>query len=421
MGIFSPHGKKSGLFAAGALLAIAALAGCAGVAGTAPTTSNDGSGDGASAVEEKEPIRIGLLLGLTGAYAALGDPSAKAVELFFEQENANGGINGHPIEWILLDSESDESVLVNQFRRLATNENVHAIIGPSASGEASALKTFSLEYGLPTIGLVSSNLVVQPPEEARYMFKQYTGTTESLRAQLVFAQDQGWESIGLIYANNGYGQDPANQLEDLAAEYGLAVSGMESFEPTDTDMTAQLGRLGDGSPDAVLVWAVNPANAIIAKSAEAIGFGPALFHSPGAGSIDYITNGGSAAEGTYLQGSQVLAFESMDPAGPAYQSTKDLVEKYQAAYNEKPGQFAANGWDGGVLIKNAIEQAGDLNPSDVQGTRDAIRDALENKTISIPAVNGTYTFTPEFHGSQSLEGLAVLVVKDGGYVMVQTY
>ena len=421
MGIFSSRGKKSGLLTAGALLAFAALTGCAGAADTAPTTSNGGSGDGANTVAEKEPIRIGVLLGLTGAYAALGVPSANAVELFFEQENANGGINGHPIEWVLLDSESDETVLVNQFRRLATERNVHAVIGPSASGEATALRTFSLEYGLPTIGLVSSSLAVEPPEEALYMFKQYTGTTESLRAQLTFAQEQGWERIGLIYANNGYGQDPANRLEDLAAEYGLTVTGMEPFEPTDTDMTAQLGRLGDGNPDAVLVWAVNPANAIIANSAEAIGFEPALFNSPGAGSIEYITIGGSAVEGTYLQGSQVLAFESMDPAGPAYQLTKDLVEKYQAAFGEAAGQYAANGWDGGILIKNAIEQAGDLDPSDVQGTRDAIRDALENKTISIPAVNSTYTFTPEFHGSLSLEGLAVLVVRNGEFVLVQTY
>jgi len=420
MGIFSSRGKKSGLLTAGALLAFAALTGCAGAAGPAPTTSG-GSGDAASTVAEKEPIRIGFLLGLTGAYAALGGPSAKAVELFFEQENANGGINGHPIEWILLDSESDETVLVNQFRRLATELNVHAVIGPSASGEATALRAFSLEYGLPTIGLVSSSLVVTPPEEALYMFKQYTGTTESLRAQLTFAQEQGWERIGLIYANNGYGQDPANRLEDLAAEYGLAVTGMEPFEPTDTDMTAQLGRLGDGNPDVVLVWAVNPANAIIAKSAESIGFKPALFNSPGAGSVDYITNGGAAVEGTYLQGSQVLSFESMDTSAPAYQLTKDLVEKFQAAFGEAAGQYAANGWDGGILIKNAIEQAGTLDPSNVQATRDAIRDALENKTISVPAVNSTYTFTPEFHGSLSLEGLAVLVVRNGQFVLVQTY
>lgn len=420
MGIFSSRGKRAGFLAGGAFLTAIVLAGCAGAAETAPEPTNDGGGE-TTVAAEKAPIRVGALLGLTGSYAALGVPEANAVELYFEEVNANGGLNGHEIELVLLDSESDESVLVNQYRKLATEEDVHAVIGPSSSGESIALRAFSLEYMLPTIGLGSASSIVEPPEESTYIFKQYTGTNESLRAQLTFAQEQGWKNLGLIYVNNGYGQDPANQLETVAAEFGITVTGMESFEGSDTDVTAQLGRLAADNPDAVLVWAVNPANAVIAKSAESIGFEPPLFNSPGAGSQDYITNGGSAVEGSYLQGSQVLAFDSMDPADPAYALTQSLIEQYQATYGETPGQYAANGWDGSILIENAILQAGELDPTDVQATRDAIRDSLENNTVSVPAVNSTYTFTPEFHGSLSLEGLAVLVVENGAFRVIQTY
>ena len=49
------------------------------------------------------------------------------------------------------------------------------------------------------------------------------------------------------------------------------------------------------------------------------------------------------------------------------------------------------------------------------------RDALENDTKSVVGVNGIYTYTPDFHGSTSLEGLAVLRVTDGKFEVVKTY
>ncbi|MBZ2195446.1 ABC transporter substrate-binding protein [Occultella gossypii] len=368
-----------------------------------------------------DPYRIGVLVGLTGSYAALGVPEQQAIELYFEQINDGGGIDGRPVELVVLDSGSDESNAVNQFRKLAIEENVHAILGPSSSGESIALRPFSGDLQVPTIALASSSSIVEPAAEAGYIFKQYSGTNESLRAQLEFAAAQGWTSVGLLHTNDGYGQDPANNIEAVAAEVGIEVTGIEAFDATATDVTAQLGTLSEGNPQAVLVWAVNPANAVVAKSAESINFEPVLFNSPGAGSQAYIENAGSAADGTFVQGSVVLAASSLEAGDPQYEVTNTLVDTFEEAYGEVAGQYAANGWDGSILLVNAIEAAAEHDPADVQATRDAIRDSLENNTQAVVGVNAIYTYTPEFHGSVELGGLAVLEVADGAYSVVKTY
>lgn len=374
-----------------------------------------------SAAGQPDAYRVGVLLGLTGSYAALGEPEQRSIELYFERLNADGGIDGRPVELVVLDSASDEGTVVNQFRKLATEEQVHAVLGPSSSGEAIALRPFSGSLMVPTIALASSSDIVQPADEAQYIFKQYPGTDESLEAQLQFAAEQGWTNVGLLHTNDGYGQDPARRFEDVAAAAGVAVTGIEPFDAGATDVTAQLGSLADDDPDAVLVWAVDPANAIVATNAESIGFEPVLFHSPGAGSDSYITTGGAAVEETYLQGSIVLASESIDEDNPQYEITHQLVDAFSEEYGEPAGQHAANGWDSSLLLVEAIRAADEHDPSDVQATRDAIRASLENNTTEVVGVNAIYTFTPDFHGSKELTGLAVLKVTNGVFEVVQTY
>lgn len=396
----------------------AALALSVGALTLAVTACGD-AGQGEAAGDGS--YKIGVLVGLTGSYAALGEPERQAIELYFDQVNKKGGIDGRKVELVVLDSGSDEGTAVNQYRKLAVEENVHAILGPSSSGESIALRTFSQSLKVPTIALASSSSIVEPAEESAYMFKQYTGTQESLRAQLQFAESQGWKKVALLHTNDGYGQDPAKQIKDAAAGTGVEITGIEAFDATATDVTAQLGRLGESKPDAVFVWAVNPANAVVAKSAESIKFKPVLFHSPGAGSQAYIENAGSAAEGTYLQGSVVLAADSLAEDNPQHKVTHALVDNFSKAYNDTAGQYAANGWDGAILLQNAIENAGEHDASDAQGTRDAIRDALENKTSEVVGVNAIYTYTPEYHGSVELQGLAVLGVTKGAFEVVKTY
>ena len=55
-------------------------------------------------VQAAEPIRVGAILAVTGPASFLGGPEARTLEMLTEEVNAKGGINGHKVELVIMDS-----------------------------------------------------------------------------------------------------------------------------------------------------------------------------------------------------------------------------------------------------------------------------------------------------------------------------
>lgn len=397
--------------AVGALLLIATAACSSG----APSTAA-----GANVAAAAAPLKVGVLVGLTGSYAALGSVQRDAIQLYFDDINESGGIDGQQVELTVLDTASEPATAINQLRQLAVQDEVDIVLGPSSSSEAIALKPFAASLKIPVLSLASAESIVTPASEATYIFKAYTDTKLALEAQMELLKERDWTKVALLSVNNGYGQEAALGIDAFITEYKFDLVANEVFDATATDVTAQLTKIGESDPDVVLVWAVNPANAVVAKTAAAMDFKPVLFHSAGAGAPSYISTAGAAGEGTLLQGSKVLAAGSMATDDSQYAVTQNFVEKYTAKYSEAPGQYAASAWDASLLLSNAVTTM-TADGTDLQALRDGLRDSLENNTKGLIGVNGVFTFTPEFHGPTGLTGLAVLQVKDGAFQIDKAY
>ena len=79
----------------------------AGERGAAQSEAPASEAPESAAPPSGEPIVVGSTLSLTGAFAATGAIHQIAGELFIEQLNASGGLLGRPVEWTVLDDESD--------------------------------------------------------------------------------------------------------------------------------------------------------------------------------------------------------------------------------------------------------------------------------------------------------------------------
>lgn len=365
-----------------------------------------GSGSG-----EEDVYHLGVLVALTGSYASLGEAERDSTAAFAEKINAEGGINGKKLKLTVVDTRSIESEAVNGLRKLA-NEGVLAVIGPSGTSEAIAIKPVTASLKLPAIGMASGTAIVEPVDEARWMFKNFPDITRSSRAMLSFAKGLGAEKVAVLAPNNAYGQQNAEAVPQLASEYGLTVVGSELHDPNATDFVPQLTRLKNANPDAVIVYGVVPATAIIAQNAKQMNFDAEFVYEPGAASPDFIKVGQDAVEGRYVVGTKALVADSIPQDDPQYQAVQDFVK----AYGKQPTQFAGNGWDAISLIVEAIKKS---NPdtSDVAAARQAIRDALENQLGGYVGVNGIYHYSPTDHGGLRTEGLALLKVENGAFRM----
>jgi urea transport system substrate-binding protein len=97
-----------------------------------------GSGAGARAQPTGPPVRVGVLHSRTGTMAISERPVIDAVLLAIRELNESGGVLGRPIEAVLADGESDETVFAEQAEKLIVQNRVCTVFGcwTSASRKA---------------------------------------------------------------------------------------------------------------------------------------------------------------------------------------------------------------------------------------------------------------------------------------------
>ena len=108
-----------------------------------------------------EPLRIGLLLSLTGPAAPFGIPERDSVEVLVNKFNADGGINGRKIELSVYDDATNPTEAARGATQLIQQNKVVAIIGSTTgSGTLAAAPVAMLRQLAPEAGDVVTAIVV---------------------------------------------------------------------------------------------------------------------------------------------------------------------------------------------------------------------------------------------------------------------
>ncbi len=123
-------GHARGLTRRAALQGITATAGVAAASLAAPAiVRRAGAAD---------PIRVGVISPLTGAWTVYGRAHASGFELAVDEINARGGVLGRPMEVVLGDSKTEPRIVVEQANRLIRQEKVDFLAGTFSSAERQA-------------------------------------------------------------------------------------------------------------------------------------------------------------------------------------------------------------------------------------------------------------------------------------------
>ncbi|MDB5382127.1 MAG: amino acid transporter substrate-binding protein, partial [Rhodospirillales bacterium] len=86
-----------------------------------------------------EPIRLGWLAAMTGPSSAPAVGFDRGVRFAAEAINAAGGVRGRRLEVITRDTQGDPTKAVNATQEMISQLRVHAIWGPTNSGESLAV------------------------------------------------------------------------------------------------------------------------------------------------------------------------------------------------------------------------------------------------------------------------------------------
>src|SRR5215510_4096701 len=93
------------------------------------------------------PIKVGIATDLTGPIAYVGNATANVAKMVVKDINDAGGILGRPIELLIVDTASTESVAVGNVRRLIQRDKVDVVLGGITSSMRNAIKDVIVTRG----------------------------------------------------------------------------------------------------------------------------------------------------------------------------------------------------------------------------------------------------------------------------------
>ncbi|MEO7007942.1 MAG: ABC transporter substrate-binding protein, partial [Caldimonas sp.] len=192
-----------------------------------------------------------------------------------------------------------------------------------------------------------------------------------------------------------------------AARRGLDVM-YESFNPSDTDMTPQLGKIKGADVQAIVCWTVTPAGVVFLKQAQQLGLDKlTLVHSYGFVDQRYMQLAGDAAKNLLLISVKFPVGADLPDADPQKARIAALTKAFEAKFKRKPNQFAAQTYDAIYLVKTAIEKAGSTDHAKV-------RDALAGIS-GWQGVGGVFNFAKDRHSGLSKDDLVLVNYRDGAF------
>ncbi len=364
-----------------------------------------------------EPIKIGAIYSLSGPAAAIGTPTKLVTQMVVEKINKEGGINGRPIELVVGDTESDPTKAVMVIKKFINVDKVAAIIGPDRTDLGMAVKKLVEDAGVPTFMTVGGDPVIMsggPLGTCKWVFKSPQRSSVAVEKLYDYLKKANLKKVALITAADGFGKDGKGWLEKLAPKYGLTIVANESFNPKDTDMTAQLTKLSSAKPDSIVCWTIGPAAAIVAKNVKQLNLKEPLFQCHGIPDPKYVELAGPAAEGSIMPSTKLMAWEQLPDSDPQKQVIKDFVHMYNDVYkinNEFPiNTHSGYAWDAIYIVANAMKKAG-VEPA-------KLRDAIE-QTKGYVGVSGIYNLTPEDHNGLGADSMIMVRVKDGKWELLK--
>jgi len=300
-----------------------------------------------------QSIKLGLVGIMTGPNAQNGEFCRNGAMLAIDEINTAGGIklpNGktQKLELEVVDDQGKPDVGLNAIRRLVSDNDVVAFMGPDFSGITLPSLFVGEEAGITQI---TSSIGASITEQGMKHILRGRSNDRMWMTALVdyIAKDVGVKSIGLSFTNielGRSGRDVAVKL--LADKYKTKPVVEVSHGFGDRDLTASAAKIVAANPEVLIDWGTQIEAALLLRSLRQLGW-KGIFAFNAADDI-FVNLAKEASVGVI--GPQNWVWSKPDAA------TKKFVAAYEAKYGNKPSPHSIVYYDGAKLLATAIGKAG---------------------------------------------------------------
>ena len=316
-----------------------------------------------------EPVRIGLSLGLTGKYAPLALMQQRGYSLWQGEINEMGGLLGRPVEFILVDDESDPAKARDLYTRFIKKDRVDLVFGPYSSGITAAVAPVVDKAGFPMLaGGAAADKIWQ--QGYTNVFGVFTPSSRYTVGMLNLALLNDLTTIAITYASDPFSVTAAEGAKKWASKLGLDVVMFQKFEKGMRDLTALAEKAKLADPALLMVAGHFDESVDMRRALKKVGWQPkAYFATVGPVLAKFREMLGVDADLTFAS--------SLWEASQNFPQSRQFAAKFRALHGVTPTYHAADAYATGQILEAATKLARSLEPGKL---RRAFHD-LETYTI----------------------------------------
>lgn len=339
-----------------------------------------------NALAAKTTVKVGSVFPMTGPIATFGQESVNGMELALEKLKKDKSFN-YTINLIKEDNKGEPVESANAVKKLIEVDNVMIIIGSVASSNTLAGAPIAQKAGVPLLTPASTNEKVT--EVGNFISRTcFTDAFQGVVMAKFAFQNLGKKRAAIVVDNSSdYSKGLASVFKkEFPALGGEVIEEEFTYVQKDTDFKTLIRRIKRNRPDVIFMPGYYTEVGLMLRQARELGLDVPFLGGDGWDSPSLAELAG--AEG--IKGNYISSHFSAGDTDPLVQ---EFVNAYKARYKQTPGAMAALGYDGLLVVANALRT---LKKVDHKSLSEAI-----NKTKGFVGVTGAITIDEKRNAQKS--------------------
>ena len=337
--------------------------------------------------QNKEPIKIGFSMALTGPLAPNGKQALLGAKIWEEEVNRKGGLIGRPVKLVYYDDQSNPSTVPGIYTKLLDVDKVDLVVGPYATAMIAPAMPVVISKNKVFIGLFG--LAVNSKFNYPKYFSMLPSGPDTKPAFtdgfFQVAAQQKLKTVALAWSDLEFSKNACEGARENAKKFGQKIVYDKSYPGNTTDFTPIVRALQAANADAVVVCSYPLDSVGMVLAIKEVGYKPKLL---GGAMVGLQATVFKNKLGPALNG--IINYETWVPS-QATPATNEFLKIYQAkagAEGVDPLGYYLGTWGYAYLemLGDAIKATNSIND-------DKIADYLRSHTIK--TIMGDIKFGPD--------------------------
>jgi branched-chain amino acid transport system substrate-binding protein len=200
---------------------------------------------------------IGVSAAMTGPAAATYAPVIDAMKAYLDHVNGKGGLNGHPVQLVVLDDSAEPSKAAANAKRLLSEDKVVLLMNSSLSSTYAPMVAEAKRAKVPLYyaGAVCPKDTYPPADPMQFCSTAFGANLDS-QAALAFVKANSKEPVRLGFAAMAIpiARAEIDYAEGLSKTLGMTPVEKQISPPPAPDYTPFATKLKEANPNWVYSW-----------------------------------------------------------------------------------------------------------------------------------------------------------------------